>query len=253
MEIKKRNLIKEIDRLSEEQIDNLIEYIQYHFKVHEVDPEIAEAKNKIYFIYKQSIAPVVNKIEVYEHRFPIDAYAGIESIFRYMSSIEHLPKDDALLLYTDLERFAINQKTQLSVRLIKTYMKLIKNYKRILSKFNYTGICPVFKKEVNLTLKEIRKNLRVGLNLYKKRYKKEKTEIDYSYKMDVNVVKEQNALNEALNASELLMEYCENNYSNIISSQYSSTFFDKLFPVVSVIFTIIFAVVGVIGLINLLC
>lgn len=253
MKITRETLKEEIDRLSEDQLDNLNEYIQYHFKVDSVDPEILDAKNRIYCIYKQSIAPLVNKIEVYEHKFPIDAYSGIESIFRYMSSIDPLPKDEALLLYKDLAHFAINLKTQLSIRLVKIYIRVIKNYKRLLSRFNYTGICPDFKKEVKQVLKTIRKNLKVGLNLYNKRYKKEKIEIDYSYNIDVNIEKEQKALTEALDASEKLTEYCESNYSSIINSGYSSIFWGKLFPIISVVFTIIFAAIGVIGLINLFC
>lgn len=252
--VSRREKIKnKIEELSEEQLNNLSEYIQYHFRVDVVDPQILEAKNRIYNIYKQEIAPLVNKIEVYEHRFPIDAYAGIETIFRYMSSTENLPKDEALLLYKEIERFALNHKTQLAIRVIKLYIKLIKNYRRLLLRFNYTGICPDFKRETKESLKRIRRNLKVGLNLFKKRYKKEKSAIDFSYLIDADVKKEQKALTNALDAAESLMVYCENNYSNIISSGYSSVFFGKLFPVVSIILTVIFSVISALALINLFC
>ena len=196
---------------------------------------------------------MVNKIEVYEHTFPIDAYAGIETIFRYMSSTENLSKDEALLLYKEIEHFALNHKTQLAIRVIKLYIKLIKNYKRLLLRFNYTGICPDFKQETKKSLKRIRRNLKVGLNLCKKRYKREHSAIDFSYLIDADVKKEQKALANALGAAETLMVYCENNYANIISSGYSSIFFNKLFPVVSIVLTVIFSAISVLGLINLFC
>ncbi len=250
MKNSRENLNKKLDDLSEDQLEHLLKYIEYHFENDVIDPEIAEKKNEIYSIYKQNIAPLVNKIEVYEHRFSIDVYSGIEAIFRCMSSIESVPKSDALMLYSDLKKYAMNFSSQLSIRLIKLYIKVISDYSKVLTKFNYSGVCPKFKKKLTIRLRYIKKKLKSGSKLYKKRYKKEVNSIDYSYVIDSDSKKEQKALEKALKMAETLVEYCENNYSSIIDSKYANTISEKLFQIISITLTIFFSVVGVKNLIE---
>ena len=205
IKITNENIKNKINKLTDAQLKNLHDYIEYHFSVDSVDADVLEAKKQIYTIYKQDIAPLVNKIEVYEHRFPIDAYAGIETIFRCMSSIEETSKKDALVLYENVKDYAKNLNTQLSIQLINIYVKHVKQYKKTLTKFNYTGVYPCFKKEINLELKNIKEKLKLGLKLYKKRYTRKNSDIDYSYKIGADVQSEQLALDEALQKAEKLL------------------------------------------------
>ncbi len=251
MGISKDSLKAQIDTMSEAQLENLNEYIKYHFSARHDDPDIAEAKNKIYTFYKLHIAPLVNKIEIYEHRFPMDAYAGIETIFRYMSSIEQEDKETALLLYDDLLNYSKNFCSQLSVQLTRVYIDIIKGYRKKLVRFNYSGVYPNFKKETLAELKEIKRRLKVGLLMYEIKYGSESNFKDLHYKMDENVLDEQQALKDAWEKSETLISKCQNCQTEIIASGYSNLFLDKILPWMSILLTVTFSVIGIVGLVNL--
>ena len=251
MKISKDSLKSQIDIMSDEQLENLNEYIHYHFSMRNVDPDIAKAKNKIYMFYKEHIAPLMNKIEIYEHRFPMDAYAGIETIFRYMSSIEKEDKETALKLYDDLLSYSKFFCSQLSVQLTRVYIDVIKGYLKKLTKFNYTGVYPDFKKETLLELKEIKKRLKIGLMIYDIKYDSKSSIFNFSYKMDKDVLDEQQALQDAWEKAECLITKCQNLQPEIIASGYSNIILDKILPWLSILLSIAFSVIGVIGVINL--
>ena len=252
MKILKDSLKAQIDTMSDEQLENLSEYINYHFSMRTVDPDITEAKNKIYKFYRYHIAPLMNKIEIYEHRFPMDAYAGVETIFRYMSSIEKEDKETALKLYDDLLSYSKFFCSQLSVQLTRVYIDIIKGYLKKLTKFNYTGIYPDFKKETLRELKDIKKRLKIGLMIFDIKYYPTSSPGNFSYRVDKDALDEQQALKDAWEKAEYLITRCQNYQPEIIASGYSNVLLDKILPWLSILLSVVFSIIGVIGLINLL-
>ncbi len=251
----KANLEEVIDtvkKLSEFQLDNLKEYIEYHFTTQKVDKGIYESKKEIYSFYKHRISPLVNKIEVYKHDFPFDAYSGIETIFRCMSSIEKENKEDAIKLYKDLLNYSIDLESQLSIELIKFYVERIKSYKKTLTKFNYKGVDKDFKKNINKSLCMIKENLKKGTKLFRERKKSYSNKQYFHYGVEEDNSKEYNFLSNALKEAESIVDYCEIKYPKIIRSGYSNKLWVSLFPIVSILLTIAFSVWGVIGLIKLI-
>ncbi len=255
MKLLKDSLKELIDTLSDEQLENLNEYADYHFSKAEVDSEISLAKNKIYLFYKQELAPLINNIEVYSHHFDIGLYSGIETIFRCMASMEknfteEYTKEQALKCYDDLMDYAINLRSLLSIRLIKIYLKIIKQHKKKLTKFNYTGVYPNFKKEINSGIKDVKRKLKLEYKLYNIKFIEGK-DINLDFKIDEDALNEQKLLQDALKRADSLIKLCEDNHSDIISSGYSNVFLDKILPPLSIVLSIIFSIVGVIGLIQL--
>lgn len=248
----KERLKKQIDTLSCDQLDNLDGYINYHYSPNDVNKDINQAKEKIYIFYKNTIAPLVNDIEVHSHYFDIKLYSGIESIFRCMASMEKDFSSDyteemALKCYSDLMNYAKNLQSELSFYLIKIYLKIIKQYKKKLIKFNYSGIYPNFKKEINKGIKSIKISLRLGYKLYKIKFSEEKN-VDLHYEIDKDAEKEQTLLQNTLKKAKNLIEECESKHSDIVASGYSNIFLDKIIPSVSAIVSIVFAIIGIIGL-----
>lgn len=260
-----------INKLSREQLCDLMDYIQYNYAEENIDSQIANARKQIYTIYENGIAPIIDKIEVYDHRFPVDAYSGVEAMFRHMASFETISledeprkfsvgcvvseqscsKDDLLKNYKTLAEYANYIACKLSIQLIRLYIRRIVCYKSLLSKFDYEGECPDFKKHIASRLKIVRKNLKLGSKLPKKCHKQADNMIYEFYVTNVDTSEEQKALKTALTEAERLIEYCENNYSSIIRCGYSNSFWNKMFNLATVIIPIIISIIGIAMLVSI--
>ncbi len=256
MKITRNSLKKQIDALSDSQLENLNEYINYHFHTTTDDVEIKAAKDALYLYYKKDIAPLINSIEVYSHRFDIKLFSGVETIFRHMASLEKdfdekFTKEKALKCYADLMDYAINLRGFLSIYLIKIYIKIIKQYRKKLTKFNYKGVYPDFKKVLDEGIKYLGRVLKLESKIFKVKFDV-LVGNDIEFRIDGDVREEQRKLGEAFVKAENLIDLCESQHSKIVASGYLNVFLDKVFPFLSIILSIFFSIVGVIGLINLI-
>lgn len=253
MKEQNNNVRVKIDKLNVKQIENLENYIDYHFNAEPIEDEIKDEKIKIYSIYKKQISVLIDKIEVYKHDFPISIYAGIETIFRCMASAALLDKSKAMPLYEHIKKYSLFFASELAIQLIELYIKVLKRYKRVIVKFNYAGVDHNFLKNFKKNMKAIKQKLKYGKRIISKKHKLISKYDSYGlYNIDSDFEKGSRALSESICLAEALIQDCEKDFPEIINNGYKNFFMSTGLSILSIVLTILFSAISAVEIYRLL-
>lgn len=218
---------------------------------------VANNKKIIYNQYNKSIAPLIAKIEVYQHDLPKKCRALIETAFRCLTiASKDESKEQSLVEseYIALHKYMQYLTSTLYLWLIDLYIKEIKVIKRTIKKFNYKGIridnnrCIV--DVVDANLKRIKELRCTGYKKYKPlthRYKKYNLSDCCVSVSENNIVKE---LEDAFYLAEETLTKIQENFPQVISNGHNDTPIKCIVKYMPKIISGIIAIISIILILN---
>ncbi len=265
-----QSLISQLDTKQREALEKHIEFEAY--------PDIEKAnlsnlKRKIYEKYAKVISDLVAKTEVYVHDLPKQICGLIETVFRILTTSSAEPdENDQIRLCAASFKYENFLVDTLRAVLIDCYIKRIKQYHKILNKFNHKAVkigSSPFMKEINRLSKCLKKEYKQGKKKFKTQYSLgifeyltvlgkftpiEKVfpviEKILPYNIDIYLDICNNKISEFENCikdAEMIIAHCEDNYALIINNGYNSSLLRRLIShipeLISFAFTVYAAIV----------
>lgn len=249
--------------LNQTQREALEKYLEYQTYLDEDDIEIASIKKDAYSLYKDTIAGLIAKIEVYSHDLPMPLLGIIDNIVRMHS---HVPKtverDKAIKEYEQIiqyEKFFINI---LYLMLTRLYVSQIKAYIKVLKRFNHRGVCientPVLydaKRRIKSILCLVRQGKKILKNVYSinwiqtemfisnvPAFIRKFANIEAFIMIDGSQLIHD--LSSAFHIAQETLNLCETNFPNIVNNGYNDSLFKRLWNNMPMILSFLLALYG---------
>lgn len=239
--------------LDEEQKAVIDKKIAYMLLPDDEPKFIADNKKIIYSQYHEYVAPLIAKIEVYQHDLPKKCRALIETALRCLAiASKDGSKEQSIVEneYIALNKYMQYLTSTLYLWLIDLYIKEVKAIKRTIKKFNYKGIfidgdrCIV--QIVNDNLKHIKKLRCAGYKKYRLlTYKYKKYNLS-DYCVSVSENNHINELEKAFHLAEETLNQIQENYPKVIGNGQQDTPFRKIVKYIPKIISGIIAIVSII-------